>query len=341
MTVVEGISLSAILVLCVCAAKSDLCTGLIRNKLLAIFAAAGLFLDVVYYGCFMRDTLPEFLLNFGAVSMLSLVLFYTHSLAGGDCKLLFVLALMYPARFYLIYNGSAITLVLAVLLSLLFGYCYLLCSAIWALITRKRVITRRYIWQSIRSFLSSYLTAMLYISAVNVALIGVAMLGLSVASEAACVLCMAVTLMIGRFPAMRKAYVVLPLLMLTAVGAVLERQLPISRDPENYLFAMVLMLFQMLIRTNLYESVPVSDLKPGMILSAPASVLMQSSITRGLPGVSTEDLKSRLSQDEVDSIQLWARAVHVKELQVVRKMPFAIFIALGFGAYHVLWRVLA
>ena len=77
-----------------------------------------------------------------------------------------------------------------------------------------------------------------------------------------------------------------------------------------------------------------------MILSSFSSVLMQTSITPGLPGVSTENLKSRLTSEEVDSIQIWAKATHTQSLTVVKKIPFAIFISIGFLCYCILGSIL-
>lgn len=77
-----------------------------------------------------------------------------------------------------------------------------------------------------------------------------------------------------------------------------------------------------------------------MILSTVSTIIMQSSITKGLPSISTEDLKSRLTLDEIESIKIWARATHTKTLTIVRKIPFAIFISIGFISYFILWCIL-
>jgi preflagellin peptidase FlaK len=100
---------------------------------------------------------------------------------------------------------------------------------------------------------------------------------------------------------------------------------------------LILLLFQILIGATIYEQVPVAKLKPGMILSAMSSLLMQTSITRGLPAISTEDLKSRLTNEEIESVKIWAKATHVETLTVVKKIPFAIFISIGLLIYVAVW----
>lgn len=67
---------------------------------------------------------------------------------------------------------------------------------------------------------------------------------------------------------------------------------------------------------------------------------MQLSITPGLPRVSDESLKSRLTENEINSIKIWAKVIGVKELSVVKKIPFAIFVSSGFVIYFLIWGVL-
>lgn len=73
--------------LCIQCTKSDLKFGLIYNRILTIFFGCAVFLDAVYYGFFAKDLFRDFAFNFLVVSLLSLYLFFTHSFAGGDCKL--------------------------------------------------------------------------------------------------------------------------------------------------------------------------------------------------------------------------------------------------------------
>lgn len=95
----------------------------------------------------------------------------------------------------------------------------------------------------------------------------------------------------------------------------------------------------MTIRTDLYERIKIADLKKGMILSMGSSMLMQGSRVRGLPGISSEDLKSRLTETEVNSIIRWGKGKEIDDLIIVKKIPFAIFIFLGFISYFLIWSV--
>ncbi len=95
----------------------------------------------------------------------------------------------------------------------------------------------------------------------------------------------------------------------------------------------------MTIRTSLYQEVKICDLKRGMILSSVSSMLMQNSRVRGLPPISSEDLRSRLTEEQVDSIGRWASSRNIIAVTVVRKIPFAIFIFAGFLSYFIIWGI--
>ena len=85
----------------------------------------------------------------------------------------------------------------------------------------------------------------------------------------------------------------------------------------------------------------IDEIKKGMILSMGSTVLMQNSRVRGLPKISSEDLRDRLTEDEVDSVKRWAKGKKVETLTIVKKIPFATFIALGFVSYMCAWGLLS
>lgn len=331
--ILEVISFCLMGVLCFLCSKSDLRDGIIHNKILAVFLGCAIALDAVYYGFFVKDLFRDFALNISVITAVSLYFFYSHSFAGGDCKLIIVLAMLYPARYYLMYGSSRTTLLFAVGLAILAGYCYLFCSSIGAILSKKVTITKEYIKSSLWQFLKSYFAAMLYISCVNNMLLLFGNQGFHVNVWFIRGSCLVVAWCVGRFPVLKKLKSLVLAGIIAAVSSLVVKSIPFSLNPENYLLTLILLICQMTIRTNLYEKIPVSELKKGMILSTFSSLLMQSSITKRLPAVSTEDLKSRLTTEEIESVQIWARATHTENLVVVKKISFAVFISIGFLGY--------
>lgn len=337
---IEVVCFCLIAGLCYLCTKSDLQSGIIYNKVLVIFLGMAVVIDVVYYGIFVRNLFWNFLLNFVIVSAVSLYLFFSHSFAGGDCKMMIILALLFPARFYWGLGNSNITLVFAIAFAIFAGYCYLLANSIWAIVTKKALVTFDYVKEYLLNFLKSYVAAMVYISLFNQLIMWISDWGFNVNIWVIRILCLFVAWCIGRYPVFKKWIVFVPTICILIVSSLFTRIIPFSLNLENYVLVLVLLVCQMTIKTTIYEKIEVEQLKKGMILTTFSSLLMQASITKGLPGVSTEDLKSRLTNEEIESIKIWAKATHTESLTIVRKIPFAIFISIGIILYCAMWGVL-
>lgn len=340
MYIIEIISILLILSLCFLCSKSDMRYGIIKNKILLVFFIGGIVLNVVYLGFFVRDLFAEYLINVGIVTLISLILFYTHSFAGGDCKMTIVLAVLYPARLYLVFGKTNATLVFAIGFGIFVGYCYLVFNSLWAIITKKIKMTMQYITSSLWAFAKSYTTATLYIFLLNLLQVSLATYGITLNVWISRMLCMAVAWCVGKYTFFKKRIPLLVVLLLVVASSVALKTFPFSLNPENYILVLVLLFCQMAAKTIIYEGIEVRDLKKGMILSTMSSILMQSSITPGLPNVSTEDLRSRLTETEVESVKIWAKATKTESLTIVKKIPFAIFISIGFISYIILWGIL-
>lgn len=318
---------------------SDAKEGRIYNKTLLVFTIISIMLGIVYYGYFARELVVLFLLNVVILAVISLVLFYTHSLAGGDCKLAIVMGLLYPANYYLVYGQNKLTIFFALGFAIFYGYLYLLVSSVAGLIKGRNQLSKDYIKKYLLSFIRTFISASVYISAVNLVMIFFNIKGITVNAWIVRLICIVIAWIVGKSPFLKKKYAVIGMLAVDLVLGFVMKIIPFSIDPENYILVVILLLCQMTIRTNIYENVLIEELKSGMILSGVSSMLMQNSRVRGLPKLSTEDLSSRLTDDEVDSIKRWARSRKIDTLTVVRKIPFAMFIFLGFVSYFIFWSI--
>lgn len=325
------------IILCGYSVFSDIREGIIKNRVLLCFAILAIVFDVPYYFFFSRGTARSFLLNALAVAAFCLILFYTHSLAGGDCKLCIVLAMLYPGRFYLSLDGNSITLIMAVCFAILWGYFYLLALALSAVFSGKTKLTAQYVKSTLAAFAKSYCRAIVYISALNVLFLMAGSAGALIPELIQCLLCLLLAWLGNRTVVLKNTRVII----ITAVSVVCLsfyfKIMPVTVNVESYTFAFGLLLVQMMIQTVLYKDIPVNELKKGMILTELTSFMMQGAKIKGLPGVSFEDLRSRLTDSEIASIKKWADCNGVVSVSIVRKFPFAIFVTLGFVTYFCLW----
>lgn len=342
MIVFDYVQITLLFVLAGMSSYSDIKRGIIPNKLIAIFAVIGLGIDVIYYGILAKDVLVLFVVNVLVVSFVGIVLYYTRSLAGGDCKLIPVLALLYPAGMYLTYRNSAVTLFLTICFAIFFGYLYLLISSAWKLITGDNKVDKNYIKTYLVGYFKSYLMAFAYVTLVNLLFTIVDRYFLAVNSWGVWIVCIVVAWSCGRIGCMKSRAIIIALILTDTTLSIVLKLLPFLLNPRTYLFTAILVLCQMTIRTNVYETIPTLRIKKGMILSTFSSMTMQNSRVKGLPKISTEDLSSRLTEEEAESIKRWRKSAKgLKEISIVKKIPFAVFIAMGFLAYFLIWSVVA
>ena len=339
MIIIEIIFIVALLSLGIIASITDLKNGRVYNKILLIYALLGFVLDTFYYGYFARDLFVLYIFNIGILGVISLILFYTHSFAGGDCKLTVVMAILYPANCYLIYGTTDITLYFTLCLAILYGYLYLLGFSLYSLVKGRVSLSKKYVKGYLKTFLKSFVSASGYICLINLLFIIIGLQGVYINEWIIRIICMLSAWIIGKKNRLKKWQIVVGIYCIDIVIGLILGFMPFSFNPENYILVILLLLCQMTIRTSLYQEVKVCDMKKGMILSSISSILMQNSRVRGLPPVSTEDLKSRLTEEQINSINRWAGSRKILTVTVVRKIPFAIFIFAGFLSYFIIWSV--
>ena len=341
MKTIEYVMLAILTCLGVLATVSDIREGVIRNRMIAIFMSIAVVLDIVYYIFFAREMVLYFAINVVLVIIICLILFFTHSLAGGDCKLIPVMVLLYPAGGYLIYKNSLITMFFSVCFAILYGYIYLFVTALIRIFSGKTKIEEKNIKSFLLNYLKSYGIAYAYISLVNMCLSIVGRYVFSIPKVVVLAVCFAVAWASGKIKILRKIPSLIIVICITIVLASIFKILPVSLNPGTYIFTAFLILCQMTIRTVLYDTIKTEEVKKGMILSLFSSMLMQNSRIADLPAVSTEDLRSRLTEKEADSVRRWGQSKKGhKEITIVRKIPFAVFILLGFTTYFLIWSVL-
>lgn len=323
-------------------AYSDIKTGIIPNKWIAIFAVIGVIIDIVYYAFLARDVAGLFALNVVSTFAISLILYYTHSLAGGDCKLIPVMSLLYPARMYLTYGKTSITLFVALCIAIFYGYLYLIGVSIWRIITGENRIERSYIKGFLGNYVKSYFTALVYVALVNLIFNLVNQYIQWINTWIVWLACIVTAWISGKNQKLKSRKAMIVALIIVAGLSIYEKVIPFSINPRTYFFTIVLVLCQMTIGTDLYETIPTSRIKKGMILSTFSSMAMQNSRIKGLPGISSEDLRDRITESEAESIQRWGKTPKgMNEITIVKKIPFAIFIALGYATYFIIWRIVA
>lgn len=104
-----------------------------------------------------------------------------------------------------------------------------------------------------------------------------------------------------------------------------------------YLVSFLYVILQILIGEFNYQEINTDDVREGMILSLGTSMMLMQSRVRNLPGVSFEDMRSRINADEAAAIRRWKKSKGGREkIVIVRKVPFALFLSIGCVLYLVI-----
>lgn len=122
---------------------------------------------------------------------------------------------------------------------------------------------------------------------------------------------------------------------ISVIFSVVNGNVPV--DIKSIIITIGVVLFRMLAEKFNYQEIKTTDVKAGMILSYGTIINFMNSKVNGLPKSTTEDIASRITTEEAESIIRWASSKNGQEtIIVMRKMPFAAFISLGFFIYLIL-----
>ena len=337
-------SICAALALCVCASILDIKTERVPNKLLIIGLLVAVPLDAVLYIFVSPDLFASFAVNAALVCVISLILFYTHTWAGGDCKLACVLAILYPAEAYVRLDlGGNILLSLPLAIAFAFGagVVYLLVCFCIDIAKGRVKLAIGDTKKRLLEFGQSYLCALSLIGALyvlNTWLIS-PHFQLNIVVIALIAFC---CIWLLASAGLLKSKVLLAVLVAFDVAAfVFLGIVPLGANPIRYLFVLAVLCVRVVVAEGNYRLVPTDEVEPGMILSMSTCLRFVGSRVKGLPAFSTEDLRSRLSDQEAESVRRWGNTANGQDMvQVVRKVPFAVFVSLGFAIYFVMWGVM-
>lgn len=101
-----------------------------------------------------------------------------------------------------------------------------------------------------------------------------------------------------------------------------------------YAAALMTMAFVRLASLYNYRRVPTAQVQAGMILSAATVLLFAPSRIHGLPDDASEGMRARLTGEQAEAVRRWGVSAKGQEtVIIVRKLPFAMLIAVGFALW--------
>ena len=318
---------------------SDLKSGRISNKSLLVALGVGLLCAICYYVFFATDCLLAYSINGGIAIVISLVLYALGMWGAGDSKLLVTTIILFPARIYCLNNRSMASCFVLIAIIFIISFVYVVIDTVFLGLRRKdlfKIAKLKFDW---KSYVKGFLFFFLLISLANAVIYKILPAKIILDSILLTAIHFVLILIGVRLSEKANWYIVLAMGITWIVSIIFNfSQFNLSGvNWISYLVVAALLLFRIVADKYNYKTILVSELKPGMILSVGSVLAFTRSRVSGLPQYTSEDLKSRLSSEEVESIIRWSNTKSGQEtITIVRKIPFALFIAIGTVLFTVL-----
>lgn len=343
MILCEVLLLGIAAILCGLSVCTDLQHGQIKNKHLLIGFCAGLVVNVIYYAAYCRDYIGITILNLLIATLISIGFYFVHIWSAGDSKLLIVLISLLPGRLFWANSDTVVPAAYLFILIFSIGYIYLIGEAVYLDIKNHKVklptITKNNVASTVKSYVRAFVVLYAWNAVLSIVFSGFVENNILLISLISYFL---ITILREKPLYQSKAFlcgcVVLDGILLIATRNSITPA-EILRMAQTYLLILLVMWTTWIAGKYVYEAVPTEKVEAGMILSKSTIVCFAPSRVKGLPQISYEDMRSRLTEEEAAAIRRWKDSKYGKETIItVRKIPFASFIAIGtalFSVYHV------
>lgn len=327
MQLIDWVMVIICLMIGVISAYTDIQKRLIPNRLLYPAFAIMFPLGLIYH--FLTEMGTLYLANVLLVIAFSILLYAVHYFSAGDSKLMIVLASSMPAHLYQETLHGLFPIMAWVIIVFSAAFVYLIGESIWLAVKKQKRYSKK---SSIKQILSNYLPRLIVVTGVSEC---VWFLFPEFFAENQYIIILLdyflILILSDHLSRLNKTSMCVMGALVLAFGVVCGYLNGFHLSSLAFLpFIITLWLLQAFLSAYNYRSIATSDIEAGMILSLETSVLMQRSKVKGLPEVSTEDMCSKLSESEAESIRRWGKSKYGStEITIVRTLPFGALMALG------------
>ena len=333
MTVVEWLLCTLLFFFVGVCIITDCKKSVVPNKIVVIAFFSFIILDILCYCFFAKQFFRVFLLNLALITLVSFVFYAFHIWAAGDCKLMLACAFGIPGRLYSVWPIGKATSFLIYIIIFSTAFLFLMFeSAIIRIKQRQYKIAFQKI--NLPKWLMSYFS-MVFALLCFEGLFSLAFSKSSIDPVLSSAINFVIVLSLIQIRDKMSTTQLIFMLIGTSMSFFVMSMFGIihtsfSVSAKNLVLVFTLLLLSAFAAEYNYRTVPVDELKAGQILSAATVILFAQSRVEGLPKSSTEDLRSRLSQENVDSIKKWSKTKSGSQyVVIVRKIPFVIFMGIG------------
>lgn len=332
MILIKSFLISVLIMEGILCSFTDCKTNKIPNVAILCGLVCSLIGNVLYFAISGTTLLLSFALNVASAGLLAFVMYALHIWAGGDVKLFVLLASLIPAEF--LKQKTPLSIVTIYITAFSIAFIYLVAESIILKIKREKTAYKISFKFSIKAVLS----CMVSIMALQAVLRLVFQTYYYIYLPFFLLLNVIFVLLFNKINFLSKNISIAICSVISVaniVFSIMNEQLKV--DIKSIVVTLAVIVFRSLAEQFNYQEINTLDVKKGMILSYGTILDFTGSRVKGLPKFTTEDIATRISQDEADSIIRWANSKRGKDkIVILRKIPFAVFISIGFICYLVL-----
>lgn len=324
--------ISALIVEGLYCTTSDFFAEKIPNAAIVVGVFFALIGNTIYFWIASNELLLGFAVNAFSAALIAFIMYALHIWAGGDVKLFILLSLLTPADLYK--QKAPLPMVTIYIIVFSVAFIYLITESIVLFLKKENSTVKASIRVSAKSIVSCMASIMALQTILRLVFGGLYYEYL----PAFLLLNVMFVLLFDRIKFLNCNISLVSCSIIGIVGiiiSVINNQFAV--DVRSILTSVLVISFRALADKYNYKEINTTDVKKGMVLSYGTILGFADSKVKGLPKYTTEDIATRISQEEADSIVRWASSRHGKDrITVLRKIPFAFFIVAGFIIYLVL-----
>lgn len=305
---------------------SDIKKGIIPNRLIVIGLIAGTILHVIMLFLGGAPYYPTWLMNMAIADILAFCLFWGKLWAAGDSKLFMLLYFLFPPM--LLDHGS--------LSYCIVPYIFIFVPALlWMIIDSTIRLIRKEPRKHNRINIGKIVIHCFFVIIETTAFATLLLIVFPVFIQEQPMFFSAFILLYayicGINDWMKKWYILALHILILLVAAILNAWAFTLPSWENYLFMALALFIQWYCSLYNYQLIKTSSIRKGMIPAAETVISFQVSKVHSLPQDPSEEITARITEEEAAAIRRWESSAKGKpEIWIVRKVPFAIMITIGF-----------
>ena len=322
----EAIMMSGLIILGGYCSFSDFKRGIVPNRIIVIGFLAGIAVHGVLLLFGASEYYPSWLINMLIADAIAFGMFFGKIWAAGDAKLFMLLFFWVPPR--LLDSGTLSHSVVPYIFIIVPSLLWMVMDSLIRLIRNEE---RKHQKFNLKPFFMGFFSIVIETTALY-CLFSCLFPQFTVQQAFLCAAMMLVYAYIcGSLDVMKRWYVITAHVVIIFVMWIVGKWAISLPSWQNYLFMICVMILQRFCSMYNYQRIPTAAVKKGMIPAMETILLFQKSKVNSLPTDPSEELTAKITEEEVCAIKRWEKSANGQQkIWIVRKVPFAIMIFVGF-----------